>query len=247
MTETTEKTVIPPHQWVNEDGEVLILRFADKDGTSYGGFQHPMKVGESITVPDWNPDAVCGGGIHGWPLGLSIGEGKEADWNALWQVYGVLPTDITGNLEGGGKCKFRTGTLRFRGDWQEAADFVLSSQIKWVQQASSGAASATGYRGAASATGERGAASATGERGAASATGYSGAASATGSSGAAVATGIGSKARGGEFGCIALAWWNGKLNRAEMRCALTGSAGEGRLKPNVWYRLDKRGQFVEDE
>ena len=54
-----------------------------------------------------------------------------------------------------------------------------------------------------------------------------------------------SKARSGEFGCIALAWWNGKKNRAEMKCALTGSEGTGRLKPNVWYTLNESGEFIE--
>jgi hypothetical protein len=52
-----------------------------------------------------------------------------------------------------------------------------------------------------------------------------------------------SAARAGEFGCIALAWWNSKKQRAEMRCALTG--GEGNLESNVWYRLDEEGKFVE--
>ena len=73
MNDEQEKTIIPAHQWANEDGEVLILRFVDKEGKSYGEFQHPMKVGAAVTAPDWNPAAVCGGGIHGWPLGLSMG------------------------------------------------------------------------------------------------------------------------------------------------------------------------------
>ena len=106
-----------------------------------------------------------------------------------------------------------------------------------------GAASATGWRGAASATGEMGAASATGCGGAASATGCGGAASATGNASAAVVTGVEGKGIAGEYGCIALAWWNQKERRIEMRCARTGP---GRmLKPNVWYRLDMLGNFEE--
>ena len=273
-------TIIPAHQWTNKDGEVLILRFVGHDGKSYGGFQHPMKVGESVTAPDWDSKPTCGSGIHGWPLGLSLGEGKECDWSALWQAYGAKPADITGNLEGGGKCKFRTGTLRFLGDWQSANTFILSAQITWVQQASSGAASSTGdsgaasstgYSGAASSTGSRGAASSTGDSGAASSTGdsgaasstgdsgaasstgssgaasstgYSGAASSTGDSGAAVATGINGRAMTGKFGCIALAWWNEKAERSEMRVSKVGQ-GPRSLKPNVWYTLDNAGKFVE--
>ena len=200
--------VIPVHQWTNGGDEVLVVRFVSKDGKSYGGFQHPVTVGESVTAPDWTPDMTCGGGIHGWPWAMGLGDGKECDWSALWQVYAVSPKDIMGgdgDLKS--KVKFRTGILRFVGTWDAATAFVLAGQMSWVHHAASGAASATGWRGAASATGwsgaasatgtsgaasatgERGAASATGTRGAASATGWSGAASATGWSGAASATG----------------------------------------------------------
>ncbi len=92
-----------PHEWVNKDGEVLVLRFSNQDGTSYGWFQHPMKIGEAVTIPDWNPANKCGGGIHGWPLGLGIGDGKDADWTALWQVYGVKP--VFGLVERNGRAK----------------------------------------------------------------------------------------------------------------------------------------------
>jgi hypothetical protein len=108
-----------------------------------------------------------------------------------------------------------------------------------------GAASATGASGAASATGWRGAASATGARGAASATGWRGAALATGEASAAVVTGDAGKAQAGEYGCIALAFYNARADRMEMRCARTG--GTGGLKPHTWYRLNGRGEFVECE
>ena len=49
----------------------------------------------------------------------------------------------------------------------------------------------------------------------------------------------------GEFGVIALAFWDTRAGRAEMRCARIG--GQGGLKPHVWYRLDRRGEFVEDK
>ena len=220
------------HQWTNGGSEVLILRYCNADGSSYGGFIHPLTVGETVTAPDWKPAAECGGGIHGWPWGLSLGSGKKPDWNATWQVYGVLPCDI---VDLGGKCKFRTGTLRHVGDWHSAMMFVLAGQIAYVEHSARGAASATGARGAASATGWSGAASATGWRGAASA---------TGARGAAVVTGLGGKARGGNYGCIALAWWNEKHERSEMLCARTGP-DEGMLKPDTWYRVSESGEFVE--
>ena len=101
------------HQWTNGGSEVLILRYCNADESSYGGFIHPLTVGETVTAPDWKAAAECGGGIHGWPWGLSLGSGKEPDWSATWQVYGVLPADI---VDLGGSCKFRTGTLRHAGN-----------------------------------------------------------------------------------------------------------------------------------
>ena len=148
-----ETPIIPIHQWTNGRKEVLIVRYANHDGTSSSKrwkdgeavedkpFQHPITVGDSVTANDWSPHEGCGGGIHGWPWGMSLGEGKECQWDARWQVYGVKPSDI---VHLSGKVKFRTGKLRFLGDWHGAMMFVLNGQIAWVQQAARGASSATG-------------------------------------------------------------------------------------------------------
>ena len=56
-----------------------MVRFTDHDGKSYGGFQHPAKIGEVVTAADWNDRAACGGGIHGWAWGLSLGDGNNGD------------------------------------------------------------------------------------------------------------------------------------------------------------------------
>ena len=78
-------------------------------------------------------------------------------------------------------------------------------------------------------------------------TGDSSASSATGDRSASVCTGLKSKAMAGKYGCIALAWWNEVERRGEMRCAETGcgDGSDGKLKAEVWYRLDDGGQFVE--
>src|SRR5690348_11979584 len=92
---TTEASVEPkPHEWTHTGKEVLVVRFCAQDGTSYGGFKHPVKVGETVTAPDWESVNACGRGIHGWPWGFGLGDGKECDWSALWQVYRVKPEDI---------------------------------------------------------------------------------------------------------------------------------------------------------
>jgi len=40
-----------------------MVRFSD-GGRSYGGYRWP-EIGAWAEAPDWNPDAVCGGGFHG--------------------------------------------------------------------------------------------------------------------------------------------------------------------------------------
>lgn len=219
-TEVPESAIIPIHQWTNGGDEVLVVRFVSKDGKSSSGrlvngkkvtaepFQHPMAVGETVTAPDWDSSAKCGGGIHGWPWAMSLGDGKDCDWDALWQVYAVKPEEVVVvEPDSPGKIKFRTGVLRFLGTWDGATNFVLAGQMAWVHHAASGAASATGW------------------------------------SGAAFVTGTSGRAKAGEYGCIALAWWNSKETRQEMRCALTGK--DQQCKADVWYQLDGDGNFVE--
>ena len=196
--------MIEAHEWTNGGDEVLIVRCIPKDGKTSNlrlkdgdeiaaePFQNPLVVGETVTAPDWDSRQVCGGGIHGWAWGLCIGEGKDPDWSAIWKVYGAKPEDVV-PIEG--KVKFRTGILRFSGAWWEATSFVLSGQIALVHKRSSGSASSTGE---------------------------SGSASAPGKSSTAIVVGVNGKAQAGEFGCVALAWWNEKESRSEMRCALTG-------------------------
>ena len=213
MKKSEETTPVPLHQWTHDGEDVLIVRFVPKDGKSYGDFQHPVTVGETVTATDWNPAPECGGGIHGWPWALGIGEGKNQDWTATWQVYAAKPSDVVWL---NGKVKFRTGVLKFVGAWNGATNYVLSGQMAWVFQNSRGAASSTGERGSASSTGD---------------------------CSASACTGINSKAMAGDYGCIALAWWNKADKRAEMRCALTGKGGT--LKAHVWYELDEKGNFKE--
>jgi hypothetical protein len=52
--------------------------------------------------------------------------------------------------------------------------------------------------------------------------------------------------KAGPYSALALAWWNEKAQRSEMRVALIGK-GDGKdkkLKADTWYKLNARGQFV---
>ena len=233
------------HQWTHTGDDVLIVKCVGAGGVTYGDFVWPLTVGAEVIAPDWRADAECGGGLHGWPWGLSIGDGKEPDWSAPpWLVFAAKPTDV---VDLGGKVKARCGRVVYVGDWQGATNHVLSGQIAWVLQrtanaakrskAERGAASATGERGAASATGWSGAASATGWSGAASATGERGAASATGESGAASATGLSGAASA--TGWRGIASLSGKLGQIEV-----GPHALGAVTANEWYWVVNKGSVV---
>ena len=215
------------HEWTHTGDEVLIVKCVNRSGSldnpAANGFIWPLTVGAVVSAPDWDPKPVCGHGLHGWPWGLSIGDGKNPDYAGTWLVFGAKPTDV---VDLNGKVKARAGVIRFVGSWDKAFEFVLTGQMELVYRSARGAASATGASGAASATGE------------------SGAASATGAALSAVVTGLGGKAKAGLYGCIALAWWNVKSERVEMRCSCIG--GRHGLKADTWYCLDENGKFVED-
>ena len=213
-----ETNIIPVHQWTNGGNEVLVVRFVSQDGKSYGGFQHPMIVGETVTAPDWKANCKCGGGIHAWPWALGLGEGKDCDWTALWQVYGVKPEDIMqGEPELIGKVKFRAGVLRFVGKWWEATNYVLSGQMAWVHHSASGSASSTGESGSASSTGKYG---------------------------TSVALGIESKASGSLGNFLVIAEWK-YINNEWKRVAMGLAKVDGKkIKSDTFYTL-KDGKFVE--
>ena len=116
---------VEPHNFTHTGTEVMILRRTGKDRLSKNGFKYPTGVGSVATSPDWNTDAECGGGLHGWPWGFGIGEGMDFDaLNDVWMVFGAAPADVIGELDSGMKCKFRTGTLRYEGDMKGALDFL---------------------------------------------------------------------------------------------------------------------------
>ena len=157
-----------------------------------------------------------------------MGDGKDPDYAGTWIVFGAVAEDVR---DLGGKVKVRRGVVRCVGSYMQVVRYLHPGQLAWIAHAAMGAATSTGDGGAATSTGDRGAASSTGD------------------GGAAVATGINSRAQAGPYGCVALAWWNTALDRAEMRCLEVGcgDGSDGKGKSGVWYRLDEAtGAFVEE-
>jgi hypothetical protein len=54
--------------------------------------------------------------------------------------------------------------------------------------------------------------------------------------------GLKSKAKAGENGCIALAWWDEKKKRPRLT---VGYVGEDGLEAGKWYAVDEKGKLVE--
>ena len=104
------------------------------------------------------------------------------------------------------------------------------------------AASNTGFQSAASNTGDYSAASNTGFQSAASNTGFQSAASVGGKESVAIATGYQSKAMGADSCAIVLVYRNDDGEIVHIRASKVGENG---IKPNVWYSLDKNGDFFE--
>jgi hypothetical protein len=132
------------------------------------------------------------------------------------------------------------------GDRSSAASSGYSSSAASSGYSSSAASS--GYSSSAASSGDRSSAASSGDRSSAASSGDSSSAASSGDCSPAVCAGLSSRAKAGEWGCVALAWWNDAAQRAEMRCREVGCGDgtDGKLKAGVWYRLNKRGEFEEE-
>jgi len=64
--------------------EIIVLRTANSQRQSRGGFQYP-ELGRVI-APDWDSEEKCGGGLHALPWGVgdySLLDKVEAHWEPL--------------------------------------------------------------------------------------------------------------------------------------------------------------------
>lgn len=101
------------------DTKVLVLRTCNADLTSYGGFVWPKKG--RVRCKDWNPEPVCGGGLHGLLWGE--GDGSLLSWaeDAKWLVVEVDANDVVSLT---GKVKFPAGRVVHCGDRESATSYL---------------------------------------------------------------------------------------------------------------------------
>jgi hypothetical protein len=192
--------------------KVLVVRTADPERRSHGGFQWP-ETGP-VTCPDWDARPVCGGGLHGLLWGE--GDGSYLSWaeEALWQIVEVDASTI---VDIDGKVKFPAGDVLFTGPRKEALDFFDANG--GAERAAVGAMRTAGYAGTATA-GDAGTATA-GNRGTATA-GYAGTATA-GDAGTATAGNRGTATAG--YAGTATAGYAGTATAGYRGTATAGNRG----------------------
>ena len=258
------------------EGKILVVRVVDKDHKSFGGFQNPKKVGEIIEAPDWEKSNNCGKGIHGWPWGLSR-EGKEAqDPTMIWQVCEVLDpenvVDLGGkckwqklklihlgdqssamnltmagrisyifeNSEGSAANSGIYGSAANSGDYGSAANSGIGGSA--ANSGIGGSAANSGKYGSAANSGNGGSAANSGTRGSAANSGIYGSVSSTGKNSLCSSSGLNSKAKTSHGG-IVLGYIPEGSEDVDYKLAMVPRD----LKPDVWYKLDENGNFVESE
>jgi hypothetical protein len=225
----------------------------------------------SSTTGDWAASSTTGRSSAALAAGDYSASSATSDYSAAlvtgdWSVSSATgdrsAAVVTGYMsassaKGAGSASSTTGA----GSASSATGYRVTSSATGYRSASSvtgyrAISSATGYSSASSVVGDGSVSSATGAGSISSAegcssisstTGGGSASSAKGAASVAVATGMESKAMAGEYGCIALQCWNKSENHAEMRCAEIGcgDGSDGKLKAEVWYRLNEDGKFVE--
>jgi len=129
-----------------------------------------------------------------------------------------------------------------------AVDWVMSKVDFSISPATNtgyySAATNTGYYSAATNTGFKSAATNTGDYSAATNTGDGSASEVSGKHSVAIATGFQSKARAGVDGAICLVC---RDERGAIVAISASKIGENGLEPDIWYSLDKDGNFIKAE
>ena len=212
--------------------------------------------GKEPTHPLW---LVCGADPHS---GVELG--GKAKWpRMIVRHVGTLASAMAFTHVGRLRLISASAKQATSGDRSSAATSGYSSSAATSGDSSSAAtsgdsssAATSGYSSSAATSGYRSSAATSGYRSSAATSGYSSSAATSGecSSAAtsgecspAVCSGVNSRAQSGPFGCVALAWWNSRDERCEMRCREVGcgDGSDGKLRSHTWYRLDDAGEFVE--
>ena len=123
--------------------------------TGHGGFQWP-DVGGQVKAPDWNPEPICGYGLHG--LLWAVGSEQYLDTSDSAKGVVFAADESSAVWIDGDKVKVPEARVVFIGTVAEAAAWIDERKPSRERAGDRGTATA-GYRGTATA-GDRGAATA---------------------------------------------------------------------------------------
>ncbi|MDR1282409.1 MAG: hypothetical protein LBK99_16545 [Opitutaceae bacterium] len=206
------------HQFTHTGDEVLILRRVEKNRISKKNFVYPKGVGQVVIALDWNTNQKCGGGLHGWPWGLGLGDGMDYQLDDDWLVLGAKPEDVIGELENGWKCKCRTATIRYDGHFAGAMAMIRDGFHKAIQLMAkveiNPATLASGYYSQLAASGKNSVAAVVGKAG---------------------------RVKVGENGVFAISYF---ISEEQGWGIAVGKVGVDGIKPDTWYET-ANGKIVE--
>ena len=99
---------------------LLMLKTVNADMTAYNGFVWPREG--YVRANKWNPEPVCGDGLHGALYGC--GDGSLFIWSpdAVWVVFEPIGEVV----DLGGKAKCAEATVIYAGDRKTATDMILN-------------------------------------------------------------------------------------------------------------------------
>src|ERR1043166_3809973 len=111
-------TTIDINNYQLPDGKVLVLRVIHANRESSRGFYWP-EVGKTAIAPDWNPEPICGYGLHGWLWAQGDVDASGSEWgfaekDAIWLVLEVDASSVV-SIDNGEKIKFPKAQVLFEG------------------------------------------------------------------------------------------------------------------------------------
>ena len=201
---------------------VLGLRTCNADMTSYNGFIWP-KSGRA-TCPDWNPEPICGYGLHFLPWG--VGDSALLNWysDAVWLVVSVDSYSVV-NIDNK-KSKCPECKVVYCGDRQGATQYIYHNGgagkpiVGLVYIDTKDSSTLTGGD-MSTLTGGYGS-------------------TLTGGDMSTLTGGDRSTLTGGDRSNLVFKWWNDNHYRL-----VVGFVGEGGIQPGVAYKLNDNHEIIE--
>ena len=184
-----------------------------------GGGLAYLGRGAVVASTKWDPKAVCGGGIHGLPMG--VGGGGYLAWpdEECPLIIGLVlsPQGPVAGVEND-KAKTAVAKIIHVGSIASAAQFIFENGGAGLPIVGL-PASTSGWKAPASTSGEKS---------------------------MAIVAGTG-RAQAGNDGCICMAWWDQTADRPRMAVGYIGEtkdAAKKKLRAGTWYEVNNRGKFV---